>query len=483
MINLCINEFTKIFKKKIVLIFIAAVIITLVVEIFLCNGYINSTMTLNGKVYDNDKMLKEQLENLNSTYEKEKKNYENNKSEESKKKIEEVKVFYNYYNYALENDIPIFIGNKLSFTYYWKRELIYKLIPLELSLVNSSEENKESLEKEVNYLKDILYNDKYEEYIEIRKEDYKKENLKKYAYEARIYAEELNKEYELTRYADPANIWKLSSRATIVNAKERLLRDGSLLTNEQKEALEEKIELEKYKVKNNINTNGAELTNYNDSYVSGAENAIIIVLTLFMIIISASIVSSEFSKGTIKQVFITPNKRWKILLAKIITLLVILIVLSILLSLLIQLFGSIFFGEHKLSPYVYMQDNQIKEINPTIYHILRFLLQDIKILVYIIFGVMLSTLFKSSIFPVSITMILFLIDNTLLSYVINGEMEFLLLKLVTPFFPNVLSINNDFYLSLMFDSSLFIVKSFAFAICLITVFLITSFKVFNRKMA
>ena len=50
MINLCINEFTKIFKKKIVLIFIAAVIITLVVEIFLCNGYINSTMTLNGKV-------------------------------------------------------------------------------------------------------------------------------------------------------------------------------------------------------------------------------------------------------------------------------------------------------------------------------------------------------------------------------------------------------------------------------------------------
>ena len=50
---------------------------------------------------------------------------------------------------------------------------------------------------------------------------------------------------------------------------------------------------------------------------------------------------------------------------------------------------------------------------------------------------------------------------------INGEMEFLLLKLVTPFFPNVLSINNDFYLSLMFDSSLFIVKSFAFAICLI----------------
>ena len=188
MINLCINEFTKIFKKKIVLIFIAAVIITLVVEIFLCNGYINSTMTLNGKVYDNDKMLKEQLENLNSTYEKEKKNYENNKSEESKKKIEEVKVFYNYYNYALENDIPIFIGNKLSFTYYWKRELIYKLIPLELSLVNSSEENKESLEKEVNYLKDILYNDKYEEYIEIRKEDYKKEPLKKYAYEARIYA-------------------------------------------------------------------------------------------------------------------------------------------------------------------------------------------------------------------------------------------------------------------------------------------------------
>ena len=70
MINLCINEFTKIFKKKIVLIFLAAVIITLVVEIFLCNAYINSTMTLNGKVYDNDKMLKEQLENLNSTYEK-----------------------------------------------------------------------------------------------------------------------------------------------------------------------------------------------------------------------------------------------------------------------------------------------------------------------------------------------------------------------------------------------------------------------------
>lgn len=483
MIKLCINEFTKIFKRKIVLIFLLAVIVTLVVTIFLCDRYIDSTINMNSKVNDSNELLKTQLESINKILELEKEKYKINQSEETKKKIEETTVFYNYYNYALENNIPIFADIRHNFTYYWKRELINKLIFQEIDLINSSGESKESLEKEVNYLRDILYNDKYEEYIEIRKEDYKKENLKKYAYEARIYAEELNKEYELTRYADPDNIWKLGTRATIIGIKERLIRDGSLLTDEQKDVLNELIEIEKYKVKNNINTNGIELTNYNDTYVNFAENSIVIVFSLFMIVISASIVSSEFSKGTIKQVFITPNKRWKILLSKIITLVIILIVFSILLSLLIQLFGNIFFGEHELSPYVYMQDNQIKEINTTIYHIFRFLLQDIKILVYIIFGVMLSTLFKSSIFPNGITMTLFLIDNTLLSYIINGEMEFLLLKLVVPFFTNILSINNNFYLSLMVDSSLFILKSFVLVICLVIVFLIIAFKVFNRKMA
>lgn len=483
MVNLCINEFAKIFKKKIVFVFFIAVIITLVITIFLCNRNIDSTFGIYNEIYSKNGTLEEQVKNISNTIQNEKEKYNVNPSEETKKKIEETTVFYNYYNYALENNIPIFADNRYNFTYYWKRELINKLIFLEIDLINSTEESRESLESEVNYLRDILYNDKYEEYIEVRKEDYKKEPLKEYAYEARIYAEELNKEYELTRYADPDNIWKLGARATIIRDKERLIKDGNLLTEEQKGALEEQIELEKYKVKHNINTNGVELTNYNDSYVDFAESAVIIVFSLFMIIISASIVSSEFSKGTIKQVFMTSNKRWKILLAKIITLVIILVVFSILLSLAIQLFGNIFFGEHELSPYVYMQDNQIKEINPIIYHILRFLVNDIRIFVYMIFSIMLSTLFKSTIMPVGIMTTFFAIESTVIPNLIKQEMQFLLLKLVNPFFPNGLYVNFDFYLNLMADSSTYITKALIFAVFVITVCLIISFKVFNRKKA
>jgi len=97
----------------------------------------------------------------------------------------------------------------------------------------------------------------------------------------------------------------------------------------------------KYMIKNNVDLDSYANLRYGFINILQDYSIFIIILT---VMISGSIVSKEFNKGTIKQLLIRPYSRFKILLSKYITCIIILII-SICLILLLETFiGGITFG-------------------------------------------------------------------------------------------------------------------------------------------
>lgn len=110
--------------------------------------------------------------------------------------------------------------------------------------------------------------------------------------------------------------------------------------------IEAEIEKNEYILKNQVDLNDyknlrAILIDFGDNYV--------LFIFLFAIMIAGTIFSNEFSKGTIKNLLITPYSRVKIFLAKFITMLLSLPFITILLLLFNILLGGLIFGFSSLN--------------------------------------------------------------------------------------------------------------------------------------
>ncbi len=91
-----------------------------------------------------------------------------------------------------------------------------------------------------------------------------------------------------------------------------------------------------------------------------------ILIVMVIIIISASIISEEFNKGTIKLLLIKPYKRWKILLSKLITVILITIIIIMSILLIQTIVGGFVYGFEDYTVPVIKYDfnaNSVIEIN------------------------------------------------------------------------------------------------------------------------
>lgn len=108
-----------------------------------------------------------------------------------------------------------------------------------------------------------------------------------------------------------------------------VVKDESLIVD--KEVLREKREVEKnyyelqYKLEHKIVGDNQEMIDFIVSSMAYVDDLIIVAI----IIVAGSIVSSEFNKGTIKQLLIKPHSRTKILLSKIIASLIVIFLFCI----------------------------------------------------------------------------------------------------------------------------------------------------------
>lgn len=133
--------------------------------------------------------------------------------------------------------------------------------------------------------------------------------------------------------------------------------------------------------------------------------------TIFTVVIASDSVSSEFTWGTIKLLLTRPTKRWKILLSKYITSLLFAGFLLLFIFLTSMIIGFFFFGLSDLS-----------EI--TLGDILaKYGYQIISLIVIVTFSFMLSTLFRSSILAIVLSLLILFFGNTITGIFILFEFE------------------------------------------------------------
>ncbi|MGW6434121.1 ABC transporter permease [Peribacillus butanolivorans] len=211
--------------------------------------------------------------------------------------------------------------------------------------------------------------------------------------------------------------WKQELQAEIQEQQNEL--KTSKISEDEKSGIMEEIDLNKQLLDANINpdlrTNWTYMANWTTSLTS--------FVTLFVVIVCSSLVSSEFSDGTIKQLLIRPYKRWKILLSKYISSLLFAALLLVSLFIFSYIVGILFFGNGSYSD---------KILDPASFGFSPVIVGDyfVDMMVYWIPGFlvittiafMLSTLFKSQALAVGVS-ISILFASTPLNLVIQSLIE------------------------------------------------------------
>lgn len=88
------------------------------------------------------------------------------------------------------------------------------------------------------------------------------------------------------------------------------------MTDEERAYYAEEIQMTEYRIANDLPSEDTLSTQAN---MQQALNLLTVFSGIFMIVVAASIVSSEFGTGTIKMLLTRPVARWKILLSKLLT--------------------------------------------------------------------------------------------------------------------------------------------------------------------
>lgn len=258
------------------------------------------------------------------------------------------------------------------------------------------------------YPKDQLYNILDDV---IPKGDWKKA-CKLYIENASTDSEKWEYEYRLENEIKFGETWKDSVISSVSQAKMQLESMAEDNSPQEKADLEEIEKIGLYRLENNISVNAGDGESLQDALLAGDMDfmnsfgfwgvlfqsaALTSLIGLLMIIIAGSIVSNEFSQGTIKFLLISPVKRWKILMSKYFTVITVGYLMILLLFVLVIPFTGIFLGFKDISaPYLCVIDGKIVELNPFLQVIKQYLLNSINIVVMSTMAFALSSLFKSS---------------------------------------------------------------------------------------
>ena len=342
----------------------------------------------------------------------------------------------------------------------------------------------------------ILKENNFNEYINYQKQEVKLqlENniISQQEYEDNLAILELKEKYEIGKDGNTDTDWK----ANIINgieANKRSIRTGinqntrKLLKAEEKQKLEEQIKISIYRLENNIPdaSNGSN-TNYRMRYELLAPMFSIAVISIAIIVIAGGTISNEISTGTIKFWALTPNKRWKIMTAKLLSILFYIIILVLITSLLSVAIANIFFEENG-ETYLYCKNGEVQEIGNTLYTVEFYFVKAIPVVLFALFAVMLSTITRNTAVSVSFSVALY-IGNGLAMQILNQFITkdwikfipFNNLNLTSKIFTNSTDMSN-----LMFGSSFATSTTLGFSLAVLGVcailMLITMYDSFNKR--
>ncbi len=455
MLSLIKNEFIKIFKKRSFLIVTLIFILYALLTIFI---YID----MNNERYLDDVDIKE-LENINKeldlTKEQDLNDYLLNIS-----KIEAYKLKEKF----KRTSTSYLVDNYLYDIIYKRNENKYKTKNPNLDV---------TLENEYNILYTKIKNDDYKYFLNLEKEQYieKKKVGNTEVLEAFIKINDYQLDNDIPY--DESNYLYKSLDFIKTNITEYInLKTKSVLSKEETnrlEYLEQEININKYIIENKVNVND-DTSLY--AVLNNFANEFELFILIYIILISGSIVSEEFNKGTIKFLLTKPYKRKTILTAKLLTVLLLVPLVILFMIIMEIIIGGLILGFDSLKLPVLLFNNGSIIKMP----ILKYLLLSLggKAPIYLILTLccfMLSTVTLSNSAAITLTFLLYLIGN-----VING----LALTYSYKIFKLFVSLHWDFSYLINFKTNPYNIKPFI-SLMVVGVYsllmLLISYIVFNKK--
>ena len=398
--KLFINENIKTWKKLSTKLLIIAVLLSLVGVLGLTKlmQYMDEKNRMSVSVTDtSNEYLKSEIENFKEQLKDE------SLDEDSKKSMQiqlEQYEMYQEYGIKLYGDT-------------WKNDIVKGIVKL-----RENEKNDEA-EKLIQ----ILKNNDYSGYIanekQILKSELDSKEIKQQEYDDEISILDLKEKY----LNGEEESWRKTTIKEIQRSKKGLreginLNTGKLLKIEEKQKLEDLIEIDKYRLeKNKESTDETSEENFRLRFEMLAPTFVIAIISIVVVIIAGGTISTEISSGTIKFWALTPNKRWKILTAKLLSILFYTIIITLIMSLLSVAFANIFFQEDG-ETYLYVKNGEVKEIGNTLYTIELYFTKIIPVIIFALFAVMLSTVTRNTAASVSFSMALYM-GNGIVMLIIN----------------------------------------------------------------
>ncbi|WP_026571773.1 ABC transporter permease [Sediminibacillus terrae] len=142
---------------------------------------------------------------------------------------------------------------------------------------------------------------------------------------------------------------------------------------------------------------------------------LISVAGLLVMIIAAGIVSGEFSGGTIKLMMIRPAARWKVLLAKYLTVLTYGLLLVVLLLLASLAVGIILFGTGDSMIHLTVNNGVVSEENVLVYLLRYFFFSTIDLWMMVSLAFALSAIFRNTAVSLGVSLFAYLMGGTFTS--------------------------------------------------------------------
>lgn len=133
--------------------------------------------------------------------------------------------------------------------------------------------------------------------------------------------------------------WKVTLQQSIIDMQNRIGSSG--ISEEWRSQLKVRIDQSQYYLDHNINPQEPGAPTFLRVFL---DNSIQLLLPLMVMIVSADLVSSEKSLGTIKLLLTRPIKRWKILMSKYLTLILTISIILFIFGLFSYLISGLFFG-------------------------------------------------------------------------------------------------------------------------------------------
>ncbi|MBO5248781.1 MAG: ABC transporter permease [Clostridia bacterium] len=204
---------------------------------------------------------------------------------------------------------------------------------------------------------------------------------------------------------------------------------------ENRKSVADKLAVATYRLEHNVKTDvgsvfgevpvlsGGKVSPFWECFATSSE--FILAIGVLVIIVAGQIVASEFSSGTIKFLLVNPVKRWKIVIAKYVTVILLSVVFTLLLYIASALASLAFFGADALGDVIVRVENGVAwGISPYLAILGNYGWAFVEVLVIATMAFAISSLLRSTAISIGVGLFVYLSGTAIVEVLATFGIDF-----------------------------------------------------------